>query len=110
MAALTDLAFDGTVVKMGQSAYRPSIAAQTTTVDFRVNEWFDGGSQQTIRMLVPTAGSIDPTAPPFGIGTRLLVSGFTQRENGPPGDYAAGCGFTRYYESAVAAEWRRAEA
>lgn len=110
MADMTDLAFDGTVVEVRGSAFRPSLAVETTTVDFQVDEWFDGGSQQTIRVMVPTARSIDATAPPFDVGTRLLVSGFTQRASGPPGDYAAGCGFTRYYEPAVAEEWRLAEA
>ena len=110
MARSTDFAFDGTVVGLGEVVYRRSIGMTTTSVDFNVNQWFAGGSQKIVRILVPTGGSIDPTAPPFELETQLLVSGFTQRAGGPPGDYAAGCGSTRYFDSKTATAWRRAEA
>lgn len=109
VARLTALAFDGTVVavepeRQGKSSDGYSRWITTT---FDVHEWFHGGSASTVTVDVPVAGSIDPLAPPFEVGTRLLVSG---AKSGPAasGMVAWGCGFTRYYDTATADRWRAA--
>jgi hypothetical protein len=56
----------------------------------------------------PTDGEMQQSAT-YEVGTRLLVSG-EPRWGGAPLDRAIayGCGgFTRYYEAALAEEWRR---
>ena len=47
--------------------------------------------------------------PAYQIGTRLLVSGTPRWGGAPLADPIAwGCGFTRYYSRATAAEWSTA--
>lgn len=111
MAETSDLAFDGTVVRLGTTRRVPSLGWTATTVTLKINAWYNGGGGGDISILVPTGDSIDPGAPPFAAGTRLLVSG--QKAAGRDGrtvgsGYAYGCGFTRYYDRDTAAAWRRA--
>ena len=111
MAKSSDLAFDGTVTRLGPTRSMPSLGWTATRVTFKINAWYDGGHGGATSILVPTSDAIDPGAPPFAAGTRLLVSG--QRVVGRDGrtvgaSYAYGCGFTRYYDRTTAEAWRRA--
>jgi hypothetical protein len=52
---------------------------------------------------------IEDSAPAYGIGNRLLVSGMPRRGGAALTDAIAwGCGFTRYYDKATADSWRAA--
>jgi hypothetical protein len=108
-------AFDGTVTGIGPArTERGTQSSQDLrSVTFQVHTWFKGGSAGTavVDMSPPAAGAGtgDATSehvPAYQSGTRLLVSG-TPRWGGAPLDdpIAWGCGFTRYYSPAMAAEW-----
>lgn len=106
-----DFAFDGTVVAIGPGATSNSGSGGlgTAAVTFRVNEWFKGGSDDTVTVdMGASTSSAKHQAPAYEEGTRLLVSG-EPRWGGEPLNEAIAwsCGFTRYYEPAVADEWRR---
>ncbi len=110
----SSFAFDGTVTAIGPArSNRPGVALPLAGVTFRVNQWFRGGSGPTVTVdmdVPPTANSWnDSSLPPYGIGTRLLVSG-APRWGGAPLDAAIawGCGFTRSYDAQTAAEWAAA--
>jgi hypothetical protein len=109
-------AFDGTITRIGTGTTNKADkgALETEAVTFRVNEWWRGGTRQsvTVDMLSPGGTSTqtnDEHGVPYGVGTRLLVSG-EPRWGGQPLDDAIawGCGFTRYYDEDTAASWRAA--
>jgi hypothetical protein len=104
-------AFDGTVTAIGPAgSNRSGPPLPLAGVTFRVNQWFHGGTggAVTIDMEAPANVSSEPL-PPYGVGTRLLVSG-EPRWGGAPLDAAIAwsCGFTRYYDPQTAAEWAAA--
>ena len=103
-------AFDGTITAIdeGSSKTGTSLAGSDSwDVTFEVHEWFGGGDAASIvvSMFRPMPASDDRPAA-YGEGTRLLVSG----EDLPGGaSYLAwGCGFTRYYDTGTADQWRAA--
>lgn len=107
-------AFDGEVVAIGPSVSGGMPAGQPQDlvgVTFAVNEWFRGGEGATVVVdmtapLVPGEAST-VSAPSYGLGTRLLVSGESRWGGGPLEEPIAwSCGFTRYYDAATAADWR----
>jgi len=109
-------AFDGTVTALGPArTNRAGAALPLAGVTFHVNDWFTGGSGDsvTVDLTAPTKGrsgnSTDEAVSSYGVGTRLLVSG-EPRWGGAPLDNAIawGCGFTRYYEAQTAAAWAAA--
>ncbi len=93
-------AFDGTVVEIGSArTNRPGVELPLAGVTFRVNQWFRGGSAQTVTVDMGTSPQI---------GTRLLVSGQPRWGGTALTDAIAwGCGFTRYYDPDTAAQWAR---
>lgn len=106
-------AFDGTVTALGPPrTNRAGAALPLAGVTFHVNDWFTGGSGDsvTVDLTAPTkarsGSSTDEAVPSYGVGTRLLVSG-EPRWGGAPLDNAIawGCGFTRYYDAQTAAAW-----
>ena len=111
-AADMDVAFDGTVTAIGET--RPKrqgrVGPQIVTT-FVVHEWFRGGSASTITVDIPVLSSHglhDGGAPPFEVGTRLLIGGTRPYV---PKNYAVhvwGCGYTRYYDKDSAESWRAA--
>lgn len=108
-----DFAFDGTVVSVGPGGTNKASKGEldTAAVTFRVNEWFTGGTEDTVTvdMGAPTISVEQDQEPAYEEGTRMLVSGEPRWGGRPLEDPIAwSCGgFTRYYESAVADEWRR---
>lgn len=109
-------AFDGTVVAIrpGTTNKADKGVLDTAAVTFTVNEWFKGGSDDTVNvdLMSPTSNSAGDDTPLYEEGTRLLVSG-EPRWGGQPLDDAIAwsCGgFTRYYEPDVADEWRQGTA
>jgi len=107
-------AFDGTITAIGPPlSNRPSVALPLAGVTFRVNQWFRGGSGDTVTvdMDAPQRAdrSSDSSVPAYRVGTRLLVSG-QPRWGGAPLDAAIawGCGFTRSYDPQTASEWAAA--
>jgi hypothetical protein len=105
------LAFDGTVTTIGQpSPSGREVADPYVPVTFAVNRWLRGGhgAQVTVAMFPPdTTTTVDNA--PYGIGSRLLVSG-EDRWGSPSLDspVAWACGFTRWYTDADAQTWQRA--
>ena len=105
-------AFDGTVTAIAPGGTNESDkgALDTVAVTFSVNEWFKGGTNETVTvdLISPTSDIAGDETPAYEEGTRLLVSG-EPRWGGQPLDDAIAwsCGgFTRYYEATVADEWR----
>lgn len=105
-------AFDGTVVMIGPGGTNKADKGvlDTAAVTFAVNEWFTGGASDTVTvdLMSPTSTIAGDDTPLYEEGSRLLVSG-EPRWGGQPLDDAIAwsCGgFTRYYEQAVADEWR----
>jgi hypothetical protein len=106
-------AFDGTVVAVRPGGTnRPDKGRlDTAAVTLTVNEWFKGGAEDTttVDLMAPDSESADDI-PLYGQGTRLLVSG-EPRWGGEPLDDAIAwsCGgFTSYYDTSLADEWRAA--
>lgn len=106
-------AFDGTIASIGDGAMDKADNGQldTVAVTFQVNEWFKGGAGETVTvdLMAPSNNIAGDETPAYEEGTRLLVSG-EPRWGGAPLDDAIAwfCGgFTRYYEPAVADDWRR---
>lgn len=104
-------AFSGTVRSIGPSrTNRGGVEMYLVSATFRVDHWFKGGTGQTVTIDIgdprgPVRASEGP--PSFGIGTRLLVSGEHRWDVGDPNDLLAwSCGFTRYYDTATAQNWR----
>lgn len=119
VAEKLDFAFDGTVISVGRPvSQRPGDPQpwDYAGVTFRVNEWFKGGSAQTVTVDLPAQdrtwaeGHGSPSA--YVPGTRLLVSGMARWGGGDPMAYPVawfGCGgFTRYYSDRIANSWRAA--
>ncbi|HEX8498901.1 MAG TPA: hypothetical protein VF661_17000 [Actinomycetales bacterium] len=110
-------AFDGTVTAIREgTTNRPGGGhLDTSAVTFAVHEWWRGGpvSTVTVDLQLSPGGrtASEEVSPPYGVGTRLLVSG-ENRWGGEPLDDALawGCGFTRYHDRATAAAWREAMA
>ncbi|RBY90793.1 hypothetical protein [Blastococcus sp. TF02A-26] len=106
-------AFDGTVVAIGPPVGNGGGAPlDLVGVTFRVDEWYRGGSGETVTVdMDPPDGGLRTSEPVavYGIGTRLLVSG-EPRWGGAPLDapLAWSCGFTRYSDPATAAGWAAA--
>lgn len=105
-------AFDGTIVSIGEGATNKADKGQldTAAVTFQVNEWFKGGARETVTvdLMAPTSNIAGDDTPAYDEGTRLLVSGEPRWGGAPLDDAIAwSCGgFTRYYEPAVAEDWR----
>lgn len=105
-------AFDGTVLSLGEGATNKAGKGQlgTVAVTFKVNEWFKGGARATVTvdLMAPTNNIAGDDTPAYEEGARLLVSGEPRWGGAPLDDAIAwSCGgFTRYYEPAVADDWR----
>ncbi|HET6743031.1 MAG TPA: hypothetical protein VFH76_29030 [Kribbella sp.] len=99
--AQRNIAFDGTVERVVAMGEGPVGRVQIT---FGVNEWFRGGTGQQVTVVADTAGE---DADPLDLeqGSRLLVSGQTQQGGLLPIAWT-GCGFTRPYDAATAADWK----
>ncbi|MCF6507670.1 hypothetical protein E9549_09660 [Blastococcus sp. MG754426] len=112
--AKRDFAFAGVVVGIGPAVTTqprsPGPPEDLVGVTFAVQEWFTGGSGETVTVDLPApydpaAGSTTP-GPVYGIGSRLLVSGADRWEGAPLEPIAWLCGFTRYFDEETAAAWR----
>lgn len=113
LAARSDVAFDGTVTAIGSTKpKRPGRLGPMIATTFTVNEWFRGGSAKTITVpvVIPIPSPVEPDlyAPPFKVGTRLLVSGTRPYAPANYEVHVSGCGYTRYYDQATADTWRAA--
>ncbi|MGY1723918.1 hypothetical protein [Blastococcus sp. SYSU DS0533] len=109
-----EFAFAGAVVDIGPAVTTrpgaPGPPEDLVGVTFAVQEWFSGGSGETVTVDLPApydpvAGSSTP-GPVYGVGSRLLVSGADRWEGSPLEPIAWLCGFTRYYDEETAAAWR----
>lgn len=106
-------AFDGTVTAIGPArSNRPGVSLDLVAATFTVNHWYKGGSGSTVTVDIDHTGTgkwIEDSAPAYGIGSRLLVSGMPRWGGAALTDALAwGCGFTRYYDKATADSWRAA--
>ncbi|RZU33979.1 hypothetical protein [Blastococcus saxobsidens] len=106
-------AFDGVVVAIGPSGTdRSDIPGpELAGVTFAVQEWFSGGSGESVTVDLPASTSAEQwtsseQGPEYGIGSRLLVSGEDRWEGPPLEPIGWACGFTRYHDEATAASWR----
>lgn len=87
-----EFAFDGTVERV-----------EGDEVTFAVNEWFHGGSEETVTLAgAATLSGVTSAGPSADLdaGTRLLVAG--------DGGFAWSCGFTQPYDPEVARDWDEA--
>jgi hypothetical protein len=106
-------AFDGTIAAIGPArTNRPGVGLDLVAATFTVSHWYKGGSGSTVTVDIDHIGAgkwIEDSAPAYGIGSRLLVSGMP-RWGGPAltDAIAWGCGFTRYYDKATADSWQAA--
>ena len=92
-------AFDGTIVEVVPPVdlESPNPDDQVTSVTFRVNNWYTGGSGESVTVKtsnVPGGVTMNGDADP-SIGARLLASG--------EDEYLWGCGFTMPYTEQDAA-------
>lgn len=105
-------AFDGTVAKIDPGDNEQASGyLGLVSVTFAVNEWFVGGSGDTVTISMmppdPANGQSQDSAAIYEVGTRLLVSGEPRWGGAPLEDAVAwGCDFTRYYDQATADAWR----
>lgn len=96
--------YSAAAVRDREFAFAGTVSAiDGSSVTFEVDEWFvrvgDEPSATATVGLAPVPGPAMSESPPaYSVGTRLLVSG--------DGASAWGCGFTRYFEPAVAQAWR----
>jgi len=108
-----DSALDGTVTEIGEQRFAPlpgeTEADYDLSVTFRVHAWYRGGTGETatLHMSSPYLPTSEEGGETYTQGTRLLVSGMVSDVEGR-GPLAQGCGFTRYYDAATAAEWAAA--
>lgn len=108
-AALGDraFAFDGTVRDIGEG--RDDLGYVPVTFDVR--QWFRGGGAAQVTVAMPPPGQVDSAGGDtltYDVGARLLVSGEPRWGGKPLDDPVAWlCGFTRSYDEATAAQWRR---
>jgi hypothetical protein len=100
-------AFDGTVTAIGATHTAADPPLQLASTTFRVHHWYTGGTSDTATVKIPVGWSEDPLPPPYGVGTRLLVSGYRGAAAGQ-GLVAWGCGYTRYFDPATASSWAAA--
>lgn len=96
-------AFDGTVSSIDDEQPGEEDLG-LVSVTFEVNEWFTGGSEETVTIAMFGPGPDHQAT--YEVGTRLLVSG-TPQWGGVPleNPIAWGCGFTRYYDEGTAHQW-----
>ncbi|MFF1821862.1 hypothetical protein ACFVWG_31445 [Kribbella sp. NPDC058245] len=110
--AKADFAFDGTVVSAVPNPYREAMP-RTWTVTFTVHEWFrpsTGGTQTKALLWAGPGGRVQVSDhESYEIGDRLLISGRTDTGVTEPliPPHAWGCGFSRTYDEATAATWRK---
>jgi hypothetical protein len=106
LVAQQDFALDGTVTEIGAPRFGPEPAGSApdfyVEVTLRVNAWYLGGTGETVTLHMER-----PDLPTYKEDSRLLVSGVVSAIEGQ-GLIAPGCGFTRYYDEATAAEWAAA--
>jgi hypothetical protein len=107
-------AFDGTVasIETRSDPKLPVGERKTPWVTFDVNEWFLGGSGDTVAIWMDQLNvETSVGAVTAEVGTRLLVSG-EPRWGGEPLDdpLAWTCGFTQEWTEEAAAEWETATA
>jgi hypothetical protein len=99
-------AFDGEIVSIGPSAIPDDPTDTYLLVTFRVNHWYRGGAGEwiTVAMMSPDANM--EAADTYRVGSRLLVTG-EDRAGGEllTNPIVWGCGFTRWYGEADAADW-----
>jgi hypothetical protein len=107
------LAFDGTVLSVKPEPRRG--VPQTYLVSFAVNEWFGDRAHvpRQIALVIDRAPGDNQApsefGPPYVIGSRLLITG----DSSSLGPYPRGplvvwgCGFSRPYNAADAATWRK---
>jgi hypothetical protein len=93
-------AFDGTVTAIRAGEPDPDAGVTPVRVTYSVHQWFAGGDGDTVTLASWDYGINSAGYPALTEGTRLLVSGDT--------DMAWGCGFTRPYSTAEAAQWEAA--
>ena len=107
-------AFDGTVrsIEERTDPKLPAGEGESSWVTFEVNQWFAGGSADTIGIWMDalnvetSTGSVSAE-----VGTRLLVSGEPRWGGEPLEDPLAWtCGFTQEWTEQAAAEWEAATA
>jgi len=108
-------ALDGTItnISSGGTNKADKGTLDTVAVTFQVNEWFKGGKSTAVKidLMSPTNNITGDDTHAYKQGTRLLVSGEPRWGGEPLTDAIAwSCGSTRYYEGAVADEWRQATA
>jgi hypothetical protein len=105
-------AFDGTVLKVVRD---PAGPVPSYLVTLQVNEWFKptaGALRMTVRTYNPPEGSgeqVSTDFPDYTAGSRLLITGEPQWGGTNPlkNPIAWGCGFSRPYDTADAATWRK---
>ncbi|MEV4140476.1 hypothetical protein AB0J72_50970 [Dactylosporangium sp. NPDC049742] len=104
--ARRSFAFDGTVAGIGATNDGTGMFLPVT---FKVHRWFRGGSAGSVTVgLVNPTGGVSPDLVPFGIGSRLLVSGEPRFGGTPLTDPVAwACGFTRWHDAADAELWQQ---
>ena len=106
LVAQQDVALDGTVTEIGAPRFGPEPAGSApdfyVEVTLRVNAWYLGGTGETVTLHMER-----PDLPTYEEDSRLLVSGVVSAIEGQ-GLIAPGCGLTRYYDEATAAEWAAA--
>ncbi|WP_427893257.1 hypothetical protein ACQHIV_10300 [Kribbella sp. GL6] len=95
------LAFDGTVERVSAVDGPAGAKFDRHEVLFLVNRWYRGGTGRHVTVI--TTGNRPADKPSLQVGRRLLVSGETQSA-APPLAWT-GCGFTRPYDQATAADW-----
>ena len=114
LVAAKDFALDGTVTGIGEQRFAPlpgeTEADSYYSVTFQVHAWYRGGAGESVTLHMdgpyprtPGGQSLET----YAHGTRLLVSGVLSDVEGR-GLIGEGCGFTRYYDEATAAEWAAA--
>jgi hypothetical protein len=114
LVAGKDFALDGTVTEIGLQRFDPlpgeTEADYDFSVTFQVHAWYRGGAGGTVTLHMDgpfpeTSEGVSVEA--YAHGSRLLVSGRLSDVEGR-GLIGEGCGFTRYYDEATAAEWAAA--
>lgn len=101
------IALDGVVTKVASRAAtaetNEEIITDDSTVTFRVNKWFKGGSgdEVTLKSSIPLSPVISSAqGPSIEVGKRYLVSG--------DGGFMWSCGFSFAFTEAAEAQWKMA--
>jgi hypothetical protein len=107
-------AFDGTIasVETRSDPKLPSGERESPWVEFEVNRWFKGGSEERVGIWMDGLNADTSVDTLVGeVGTRLLVSGEPRWGGDPLEDPLAWtCGFTQPWTEQAAAEWETATA